>query len=322
MIEKRFSMELERKYLDTVPLLRGADLDIIFGVLKDGLIRKVSAKEVFIKKGDPSDHMYLILQGNFDVHIEKLEDPSIMTLKTGDSVGEIAMLDEKPRSAFVVAKEESYLLEIDKDVFWTLVNSSHEIAVNLLLILSARLRGNNDTITESLELQQKYRTSAIMDSLTGLNNRKWINDTLPKFLERAKQSKKPFTLGMVDIDHFKNFNDTYGHQAGDYVLSQASTTYKDSIRPTDFVARYGGEEFTLIFPDQNAEEGKIAADRVREALAALSLTTPTGTKLPQITISIGIAQFDGKESLEELIERADKALYEAKEAGRNQVCMG
>lgn len=314
-------MKLERKDLDTMPLLQGSDLDIVYGVLKDSPVKTVKAKEVFIKKGDPSEFMYLILNGKLNIHIEKLEDPSIMTLKKGDSVGEIALLDEKPRSAFVVAQEESHLLEIDKEVFWTLVNSSHEIAVNLLLILSARLRGNNDTITESLELQQKYRTSAIVDSLTGLNNRKWINETLPKLMERAKKSKKAFSVGMIDIDHFKNFNDTYGHQAGDFVLSNASKTYKDNIRPTDFAARYGGEEFTLIFPDQDANEAKIAAERVRKALAALKLVTPTGTKLPQITISIGIAEFNKKETVEELIERADKALYEAKESGRNRVCL-
>ena len=314
-------MKLERKDLESMPMLQGSDLDIVYGVLKDSPVKHVKAKEVFLKKNDPSKHMYLILEGKFDVHIETLEDPSIMTLKKGDSVGEIAMLDQKPRSAFIVAGEDSYLLEINKDIFWTLVNSSHAISVNLLLILSARLRGNNETITESLELQKKYRTSAIIDSLTGLNNRKWINETLPKLIERAKKSKKAFSIGMIDIDHFKKFNDTYGHQAGDFVLLNAAKTYKDNIRPTDFSARYGGEEFTLIFPDQTAEEAKNAAERVRKALAALSLTTPTGIKLPQITISIGIAEHIKNETLEELIERADKALYEAKESGRNRVCL-
>lgn len=314
-------MKLQRKDLESMPLLQGSDLDIVYGVLKDSPVKEVKAKEIFLNKNEPSKHMYLILGGKFNVHIEKLEDPSIMTLKKGDSVGEIAMLDQKPRSAFVVATEDSYLVEINKEIFWTLVNSSHEIAVNLLLILSARLRGNNETITESLELQQKYRTSAIIDSLTGLNNRKWINETLPKLIERTKKSKKPFSVGMIDIDHFKSFNDTYGHQAGDFVLASAAKIYKDNIRPTDFSARYGGEEFTLIFPDQTAEEAKNAAERVRKALAALSLTTPTGIKLPQITISIGIAEHHKNETVEELIERADKALYEAKESGRNRVCL-
>ena len=148
-------MKLERKDLESMPMLQGSDLDIVYGVLKDSPVKHVKAKEVFLKKNDPSKHMYLILEGKFDVHIETLEDPSIMTLKKGDSVGEIAMLDQKPRSAFIVAGEDSYLLEINKDIFWTLVNSSHAISVNLLLILSARLRGNNETITESLELQKK-----------------------------------------------------------------------------------------------------------------------------------------------------------------------
>lgn len=314
-------MALQRKDLDVMPLLQGSDLDIVFGVLKDSPVQKVSKASVFIKRGDPSEHMFILLKGELTVHLEKLEDPAIMTLKRGDSVGEIALLDEKPRSAFVVAKTEVEAIEINKDVFWTLVNSSHEIAINLLLILSARLRGNNDTISESLQLQQKYRTSAIVDSLTALNNRKWINETMPKMIERAAGGDGPLTVGMIDIDHFKKFNDTYGHQAGDFVLTNVAKTYKDTIRPTDFAARYGGEEFTLIFPKQKKEEAKIAAERVREAIMALDLTTPTGIKLPQITISIGLAELKGKETMDELLERADKVLYEAKEQGRNKVCI-
>jgi diguanylate cyclase (GGDEF)-like protein len=312
-------MKLERIDLDLIPLLQGADLDIIFGILKDCPIKDFSKGKAFIKKGEPSNHMYLILDGALDIHVEKLEYPPIMSLKKGDSVGEIGMLDEKPRSAFVVSRGASTLLEINKDIFWSLVNSSHEIAVNLLLILSARLRGNNDRITESLELQQKYRTSAIVDILTNLNNRKWINETIPKFLDRAKRDKNPISVCMIDIDHFKNINDSYGHQAGDFVLSNVAMAYKNSIRPTDFAARYGGEEFTLIFPGQTAEEGKHPAERVRKAVMNLELTTPNGVKLPQITISIGIAQFNGSETMNELLERSDKALYEAKENGRNQV---
>ena len=307
-------MELTKKDLETMPLLNNSKLDIVFDVLKKCPVRTLAAEEVFIKRGDPSDHMYLTLAGELTIHVEKLDDPAIMTLKSGDSVGEIAILDEKPRSAFVVAKTEAHVVEIDKKVFWELVNSSHEIAVNLLLILSARLRGNNATITEN-------RTSAIVDSLTNLNNRKWINETIPKMIQRSTMGKTPLTVGMIDIDHFKKFNDTYGHQAGDYVLTTVGQTYKDNIRPTDFVARYGGEEFTLIFPDQTKEEAKMAAERVRKAIMALDLTTPDGIKLPPITISIGLAQLKGEETMDEIIARADKVLYDAKEQGRNRVCL-
>lgn len=314
-------MKVNRNDLNTMPLLQGSDLDIVYGVLKDCPVRKVPSDTVFMKRGDPSEYMYLILEGKLSIHVEKLKDPAIMTLNKGDSVGEIAIIDEKPRSAFVVSNTESYLLEVDKEIFWTLANSSHEIAINLLLILSARLRGNNDTITESLNLQQKYRTSAIIDGLTGLNNRKWLNETLPRQMERARKGKTPFSLGMIDIDHFKKFNDDFGHQAGDYVLSNVAKNFKDHIRPTDFSARYGGEEFTLIFPERTVSDAKTAAERVRKAIMALDLTSPNNVKLPQITISIGIAQLNGDESMAELIERADKALYEAKENGRNQVCL-
>lgn len=312
-------MKLTRKILESIPLLQGSDLDIVYGILKDVPIIKIPPKDVFIKRGDPSEHMYLILKGKLDIHVEKLEDPSILTLKEGDSVGEMALLDGKPRSAFVVAQTKSDLLEINNDIFWTLINSSHDITINLLLILSSRLRGNNETITESLELQKKYRTSATVDSLTGLHNRKWLNETLPRILERAKIGKTVFSVAMIDIDHFKNFNDTYGHQAGDFVLTNVAKAYTDNIRPTDFAARYGGEEFTLIFPDRSMAKSKTAAERVRKAVMALELTTPTGVKLPTVTVSIGLAEFKEGDTMASLIERSDKALYDAKETGRNKV---
>ena len=313
-------MKLIRKDLEGVPLLTDSDLDIIFGVLKNSPIKKVEAGSAFIKRGDTSESMYIILKGKFTVHVENLKDESIMTLAKGDSVGEIAILDGKPRSAFVVAQTECEVLEIEKDIFWTLVNSSHEIAVNLLLILSARLRGNNDTISESLELQKKYRASAVVDSLTSLNNRKWLNETLPRLIKRISTDRGNLCVAMIDIDHFKNFNDTFGHPAGDFVLSSVAKAYKENIRPTDFAARYGGEEFTLIFPGLSLEEALTAADRVRKTIMALKLTTPDGKKLPQITISLGLAELKEGEKMEALIARADKALYEAKEGGRNRVC--
>ena len=123
---------------------------------------------------------------------------------------------------------------------------------------------------------------------------------------------------MVDIDYFKKINDHFGHPAGDYVLAQVAKCFGKYLRPTDFSARYGGEEFLLIFLDLTAPEVLTAAERIRKKVAELNLTSPSGIKLPALTVSLGITQLKLGEETAQFIKRADKALYQAKSEGRNR----
>ena len=133
-------------------------------------------------------------------------------------------------------------------------------------------------------------------------------------------AEEMLSVAMIDVDHFKNFNDTFGHQAGDFVLVSVAECLNNRLRPTDLTARYGGEEFTIIFPSTPGENAVKAADRLREAVSSLELITPTGVELPTITISIGVAQMNTNQSMQVLVEAADRALYTAKETGRDKVC--
>jgi diguanylate cyclase (GGDEF)-like protein len=130
------------------------------------------------------------------------------------------------------------------------------------------------------------------------------------------------SLSLIDIDHFKSFNDTYGHAAGDHVLTVVASVLAANLRPTDLVARFGGEEFVIIFPDTSVEEAAVAAERVRAAVARESLVTPEGTKLPSVTISMGVSELTTGQSVPNLLKSADRAMYEAKQAGRNRVVVG
>ncbi len=162
---------------------------------------------------------------------------------------------------------------------------------------------------------------ALYDTLTGLYNRRYFEDRLGVETQKSFYSGTPLSLVMVDIDHFKKVNDTFGHTGGDQVLCKTSSLLKNSIRKKDMVARYGGEEFMLILPEAGLEESFIIAERIRRLVENTSFEI--GQAQVNLTISMGISNFPSHraKSKEELVRMADQALYDAKRGGRNKVCI-
>lgn len=162
---------------------------------------------------------------------------------------------------------------------------------------------------------------AIHDGLTGLYNHREFHRLLQAELERSQRYKHPLSLLMLDIDHFKRVNDTYGHQSGDQVLHILADQLRNGIRKVDYAARYGGEEFIIVLPEMIAPDALLVAERLRQSIAAQPITIAQGQVIAiTITITIGVAAFpDDADSKDKLIAAADKALYAAKAAGRNRV---
>ncbi|MBU2986757.1 GGDEF domain-containing protein [Saccharophagus degradans] len=189
--------------------------------------------------------------------------------------------------------------------------------------LSAQLKALMDRVKTVEEESEKSRAQleeqrykATHDPLTSLPNREAYNERAFHELHRFKRYGHPLTLAVCDLDHFKKINDTFGHQAGDKVLKLVAQVVSTRLRNVDFVARYGGEEFVLVMPETDAEQAKTVLDKMRAAIAK----TPFRFKDSPVTItmSFGIVQFRGEDSVESAFARADKALYEAKANGRNQ----
>jgi diguanylate cyclase (GGDEF)-like protein len=157
------------------------------------------------------------------------------------------------------------------------------------------------------ELLRKLERLALTDELTGLANRRAWQQSLERELARARRHHEPLCVAMLDLDHFKRFNDTHGHQAGDRLLREIAQTWRAQLRASDILARYGGEEFALVSPAWPLTAATAVLARVRAA-------TPKGQ-----TCSAGLAVFSGSESGEELVARADAALYEAKAQGRDRM---
>ncbi len=313
-------MGLSRAEFESQSLLHRVDPVAVEGLLNTCPVREIAAEAVLIEPAGGCGVMYLLLAGRLRVHLESPDSDPVALLEAGQSVGELSLIDRKPRSAWVIAAETSRVLEIGKEVFWSLIRASHEVAINLLAILSERLRGNNSAVRASQHLQQEYQRYATLDALTGMYNRRWLSETMPRQVQRCVQDGKPVSLLMVDIDHFKKFNDTHGHAAGDFVLHTVAQRLKENVRPTDLVARYGGEEFTVVLPQADTATALQVAERLRGAIAAEQLVTADGKGLGTVTVSIGIATLPGaaETAVQALLERADQALYRAKNAGRNR----
>jgi len=162
---------------------------------------------------------------------------------------------------------------------------------------------------------QSYMTQARTDELTGLPNRRVFEQELRKRLAQWQRQHIPLTLMLVDVDHFKRFNDYHGHQAGDKVLQEVARLLQQTTREMDVVTRYGGEEFAVVLPGTTLDEGKQSGERIREAVAAYVVSFDGSTL--SVTISVGVAQARKDESTKAFVERVDKCLYAAKKAGRN-----
>ena len=172
-------------------------------------------------------------------------------------------------------------------------------------------------LRDDLEIVQR---EAMTDGLTGIANRKLLDITLQKAAHEAEVEQQPLSLLLLDIDHFKKFNDAYGHALGDQVLKLVARAISECVKGRDLAARYGGEEFAIVLPRTHCHDAAAVAEQVRENVASKKLVKKsTGEDLGRITMSIGVSQYVPGEPLGETIQRADDALYAAKRGGRNRV---
>ncbi len=173
----------------------------------------------------------------------------------------------------------------------------------------------------NIRLREALRTQSVRDALTGLYNRRYLEETLEREMRRAARAAQSLGILMIDLDHFKKFNDTYGHDAGDAVLRETGVSLTKGIRAEDFVCRFGGEEFVVILPTADPETSHARAERLRTKIRELTIMYQ-GKSLGIVTISVGVAAFPAHgTSPKELMAAADAALYEAKRGGRDQVVM-
>jgi len=280
-----------------------------------GAKSRLSAGAVLWKEGDPGDEVVLLIEGKLEVTTSSSEGDLhvLSTLEAGDVLGEIACLDGDPRSAGVRAASDCRLARYPAKDFRELVRKRSDILEDLLLNQVKLVRQLTQKVTRS-------RQRAITDPLTKLYNLGFFTERLALEVERAEKSDDPLSVVMFDIDHFKHYNDTQGHQVGNDALVRVAQILKGRGRRGEIVARYGGEEFVALLYGASSAEGARFAEGVRRLIAQTDFyggeTQPQG----RLTLSGGVASFpDDARDPSSLLAVADANLYRAKRAGRNRI---
>ena len=311
--------DYKRSLLDSLELFRGVLPDDIQELLQNCDRRDLASGELLLSPGAKNEHVFIVLSGSLNVHVGSVETPALATMESGACVGEMSIIEDRDPSAFVIGAEDTHLLVIHQTVLWDMVNASHEFAKNLLVVLSERVRSHNRVIADSFGELRKFERHATTDALTGLGNRHSMEESFPREISRCIQDDRPVALIMIDVDNFKDFNDKFGHIAGDRALTAVAHILKSQFRPHDVLIRYGGDEFTVLLPGVSDEQALAIADRVRQCVSGDTGDGSDSLIQIPVRISMGVAELQDRGTLDSLIRAADAALYRAKRAGRDMV---
>ena len=213
-------------------LFHGVTENLVFAAVAGCETRQLAANEALLHAGTPNDVLYVVLAGQVSVTVPGTDRPHVQ-LGVGECVGELSLIDHRHVSAEVVADEKTTVLGIDRFPLWTLIDSSADAARNLLGILAGRVRHDDSALEASSSEKRHFEALATVDGLTGLRNRRWLDDAFARQLARAARADQPFSLLTINIDHFKRLNDTCGHRLGDQALQRVAQPLRLRRRVSD-----------------------------------------------------------------------------------------
>lgn len=307
------------KALETAPLFRAVPHKLLTKNLTHSKLRTLKAGETLLTYGQANDTLYIVLSGHLVVQSKYSDIEPIAMLGEGECVGEVSILGGSYVSAYVVAATDCKLLTVNHSALWDLLDQSHMAAHNMLSILSKRIRLSDQVMADNMEHRHGFSGVSVIDKLTGLYNRHWVHEKFERALQRSLLTNKPACLMMLEMDDFDAFSDSYGQLGSDQALRNIADAMLSCLRPGDQMGHYLGEQFAVFLPDTNLFNACIAAERLREAINQSTVGLPSGDALPSISVTLGVSQTHASDTLVNLFARADEALQQARENGRNCV---
>lgn len=299
-------------------LFTGCNMEHLQGLEERFQILRLQPNHVLLEPGRFNAYLYVLLEGELRVTIARNDAEHLSIVLPGEYVGEISLLDGQTPSAFVITRSVAVVVGINKSTLMEILSRSHSVCMNLMRGQAERFRRHAEMLTAAQNNARRFRAQAETDTLTGLHNRAWFMDVMRTQLNICENANQSVTLAVLDVDHFKRVNDTWGHPVGDSLLKAVADALKTRLRTSDFLARFGGEEFIAVMTGANLVTAIPILNEVRKGVQAIALPVER-TEVLSCTISIGAAEFAVGETLDALISRADQALYCAKNSGRNQV---
>jgi len=322
-------------FLKSVRIFRDLTDEEIRGLLDVLHPRELNKEEILFQQDDPGGELFVVESGAMGIAVSLDDGKSleIAQFHQGDFFGEMSIFEKEPRSATCYAKTQSRLLSMKESDFLRLIDSNPgsagKVMTHMLAVTRRRLEDTGGFLSDMVQWGEEARRRAITDPLTGLYNRRYLEEALGEYFMKARDGSKPLSVVMLDLDNFRRINEKYSEKVGDQVLLAAARIYRRFLRPTDVAARYGGDEFTFILPDTDAETARSLMESIRRTIEETDLletAIPDGkskaekSDLPRVTTSQGLACFPEHASTPKTLrEAADGALYRAKELGRNRV---
>ncbi len=317
-----------------IEFLQNVDL---FSLLSDEEIGRIikslhsvekDADEILFKEGDEGNELFIVMTGKVASYVvlPKGTKREIAEFKPGDFFGEMSIFENTHRSATCYTKEKSSLLSLGERDLFELILYEPEIAIKIMYrmlnITAERLLDRSEFLSDMVQWGEEARKRAITDELTGIYNRRFLDDSLMDYFEKAKNNGKPLSLIMLDIDNFKDYSEIFNQKQINQIILEVASVFKKQLRENDIAARYGGDEFTVIMPDTDLKSAFKIAEKIRIAVSELQLSNTLKKDIRQITISLGISSYpENADDLDTLKVKADKALYKAKLEGRDKVVL-
>ncbi|MDD2915745.1 MAG: GGDEF domain-containing protein [Gallionella sp.] len=306
------------KVLETAPLFQGVPSKLFAHNISESNFRTLSAGQILLSPGEVNRAIYVIISGRLNIQLNPNDEP-VAVLGNGECAGEMSVLGDAHDFTYVVAATDCELLVIEHDILWELIDISHQAAHNMLNVLSTRIRPDNSSMAENLEQHHGFASVAVVDELTGLYNRQWMEEKFGRHLNRDISNKKSSCIMLLGIDKFKEFSDKYGQLGSEQALRDTAHTMLACLRPDDQAGRFVGDQFAVFMTNTSLADGCIAAERLRTAVSGSMIVLPSGDALPPVTISSGVSMANPDDTLASLLARADEAFHEAVKSGGNCV---